>query len=69
MRKYAYYYRFRAVKCISGVLLQFPVDFGGTATLAPGLTGMTNEIAVRVFGTTVSRMIVSKSWASTPKLD
>ena len=45
------------------------VEFSGITGLAPGLSGTTNGVAVRVLRTAGSRLSASRPWAPPPKLD
>ena len=45
------------------------VDFGGTSTIAPGVIGMTNGVAVKVLSKEGSRVRARSPWDLPPKLD
>ena len=45
------------------------VEFGGTSTVAPGLSGMMNRVVIKVLSTDGSRVRAKSPWDPPPKLD
>ena len=59
-----------SVSCVvRRLVIWVAVEFGGTSTVAPGLSGMTNGVAVKVLNMDGSRVRARSPWDPLPKSD